>query len=449
VGVAVKWQSRPYQKKAVKWLLKHPEAGLFLEPGLGKTSVTLRAFQALRKNGGPQRMLVLAPLSVAQLVWPAEVRKWDDFHDLDIAVLHGPRKEEAARSDAPVQVMNYEGIPWLCQLKKYDWPEILVCDELTKMKHTTTQRFRYLRPHLRNFHRRIGLTGMPAPNGLMDLFGQLYTLDLGERLHPYVTRFRLEYFTQMQFDWIPKPDAEERIRKRIEDICLYMSKDDYLDLPPCTEVSVPVTLPPSARTIYDRLATTFYAELEKGAVTAANAAVKSTKLRQVGGGAVYVDGEQGVWNDVHHAKIDKLWDRLEEIGEPAIVVYEFEHEAKRIEELLDPEDCMRLTGGSRKRNEVLRRWNRGDLPVLLMQSSQAHGLNLQDGGRHLVRLGPTWNLEHHGQMIDRLHRMGQTKPVFVHTIVAQDTVDEGVVQALARKARTQKELLDHLKRWRK
>lgn len=442
----MKWQPFNYQKRAVKWLLQHPEAALFLEPGLGKTSVTLRAFQSLQKAGVANRMLVVAPLSVAQLVWPAEIKKWDRFQKLTISVLHGPDKEAHARSKADIHVINYEGLSWLCALPKYRWPEILVCDELTKLKHPRTQRFRSLRPHFKRFSRRIGLTGMPAPNGLMDLFGQLLVLDLGLRLHPFITRFKMEFFTQVdEFDWLPKPDASEQIRKRIEDICLYMSKADYLELPECTQVTIPVSLPPKARKIYNDVETIFYAQLDSGVVTAANAGVKGIKLRQIAGGSVYQDGDPRTWGGIHNAKLDALWNRIEEIGEPAIVVYEFDHEAEKIEDMIDSEDCARLSGNTRNRNAVLRRWNRGDLPVLLLQSSQAHGLNLQAGGRHLIRLGPTWNLEHHGQMIDRLYRMGQKRPVIVHTIVAQNTIDETIVGALAAKAKTQQELLDYLK----
>jgi len=442
----VKWQPFNYQKRAVKWLLQHPEAALFLEPGLGKTSITLRAFQSLRKSGAAKRMLVVAPLPVAQLVWPAEVMKWDQFGDLRVAVLHGPGKEDAARTKADIHVINYEGLPWLCGLKGYKWPEVLVCDEVTKRKHTQTLRFRSIRPHLKKFHRRIGLTGMPAPNGLMDLFGQLYVLDLGVRLHPYITRFKLEFFTQIDdYNWLPKPDANETIRERIEDVCLYMSKADYLELPSCTQVTIPVVLPPKAQRVYQDVENIFYAMLDEGIVTAANAGAKGIKLRQITGGAVYTDGDPRKWGVVHEAKMTALWDRIDEIGEPAVVVYEFAHEADRIEASVEPEDCARLTGATKNRSAILRRWNRGDLPILLLQSSQAHGLNLQAGGRHLIRFGPTWNLEHHGQMIDRLYRMGQKRPVIIHTIVAQNTIDETVIAALGAKAKTQQELLDYLK----
>jgi SNF2 family DNA or RNA helicase len=437
-------------KRSVRWLLAHPEAALFLEPGLCKTSITLRAFQSLQKAGIAKQMLVVAPLSVCQLVWPAEIKKWDQFNKLTISLLHGENKEEAARSKADIHIINYEGLPWLCDLKRYKWPEILVCDEITKLKHDRTNRFRLLRPHLKKFHRRIGLTGMPAPNGLMDLFGQLYVLDLGLRLHPGKTRFKLEFFTQLEDGtWLPKPDAAENIRERIEDICLYMSKADYLELPPLTEVTIPVKLPPAAQRVYTDVETIFYALLDEGVVTAANAGVKGIKLRQIAGGGVYTDGDPKRSGMVHDVKIEALWNRIEEIGEPAVVVYEFEHEAERIESLLHDEDCARLTGTTKNRSAVLRRWGRGELPVLMLQSSQAHGLNLQSGGRHLIRLGPTWNLEHHGQMIDRLYRMGQRRPVIVHTIVAQDTIDEKIVGALAGKAKTQQELLDYLKAGRR
>ncbi len=441
----MRWEPHAYQRKAVKWLLQKPEAALFLEPGLGKSSVTLRAFLTLLKSGTVDRMLIVAPLNVCQMVWPAEIQKWDQFQGLEWSLLHGPNKEEATYSKAPIHIINYEGLPWLCKLKGYRWPQMFVADEVTKLKHTQTLRFRSLRPHLKKFHRRVGLTGMPAPNGLMDLFGVMYTIDLGKRLHPFITRFKYEFFTQIdQYDWLPKPDANETIRERICDAALYMSKADYLELPELTQVTIPVELPLKARRAYNDLENIFYAQLDSGVVTAANAGVKGIKLRQITGGAAYTDvgHEIGL---IHSAKLDALWDRLDEIGEPAVVIYEFEHEAQRIEDSIEPEDCARLTGNARNRNEVLRKWNRGELPVLLLQSSQAHGLNLQSGGRHMIRFGPTWNLEHHGQMIDRLYRMGQERPVIVHTIVAQDTIDETIVAALASKAKTQQDLLNYLK----
>ena len=177
---------------------------------------------------------------------------------------------------------------------------------------------------------------------------------------------------------------------------------------------------------------------------------QSMKLRQVASGAVYHDSSVNQeWSFVHKAKLDALLDLLEEIGKPSIVVYEFEHEAQRIEEALHEDDCTRLSGTPKRRAMIIDHWNRGEIPVLLLQSSQAHGINLQAGGHHMIRFGPTWNLEHHAQMIDRLHRMGQTKPVFVHTLVAEHTVDEIVVKAIAGKARTQQELLDYLKKSRR
>ena len=442
----MRWEPRPYQRRAVQWLLAHPEAALFLEPGLGKTSVMLQAFKSLQNAGVSKQMLVVAPLNVCQLVWPAEVRKWDQFQNLKIALLHGPNKEEFARSKADILVINYEGLPWLCSLKRYRVPKILVCDESTKMKHQNTSRYRLFRPYFKRFHRRIALTGMPAPNGLADLFGQLYMLDLGKRLHVSKTRFKLEFFTQKDDGtWLPKPDAGEMIQERISDICLYMSKADYLELPSCTEVTIPIALPPKARKAYNEVEAVFYTQLEKGIVTAANAGVKGIKLRQITGGSVYLDGDPRDSGVVHDVKMNALWDRIEEIGEPAIVVYEFKHEAERILEMINPEDVEMMTGTTANRSKIERRWNKGNLPILLLQSSQAHGLNLQTGGRHLIRLGPTWNLEHHGQMIDRLYRMGQERPVIIHTIVAQGTIDETVIGALAAKAKTQQELLDYLK----
>lgn len=445
------WQPHDYQKDGVRWLLQKPEAALFWRPGLGKSAVTLRALVTLLKTRTVDRCLVLAPLSVAHAVWPAEARKWSFAEGLRVEVLHGPRKGEALRRPAEVQVMNYEGLPWLCQQARYRWPRMLVLDELTKVKHPRTQRFRLLRGQLGRFHRRVGLTGTPAPNGLMDLFGEIYALDLGQRLGAWITRFRMAYFTEVApHEYLPHPDAEERIREKLRDLAHHVD-DRALRLPRLVETRVPVQLPEKARRTYAQLEATFLAQLEEGTVTAANAGVLAGKLRQVAGGAVYGEGERS-WHAVHEAKVEALLDRLEESGEPTLVAYAYDHERERIAHALDAAGIAwaHLGGAAGRRRRAIEAWNAGALRVLLGHPQTfGHGLNLQAGGRRFVWFGPTWDLEHHIQAVDRLHRQGQKRRVFVDTLVAEDTIEEVVLRALAGKARTQAELLAHLTRWRK
>lgn len=445
----MKWTPHPYQRRMVRWILERPAAGLFAKPGSGKTSVVLRAFRTLHDQGIADRMLVLAPLSVAHAVWPEQVARWDFCAGMRVEVLHGPRKDEALRRPAEIQVVNYEGLPWLAKQRGFRWPKILVMDESTKLKHHGTKRFRTLREHLSRFDRRIALTGTPAPNGLMDLFGQLYCLDLGRRLHPYITRFRGEFFSEIApHEYLPHPDAEERIRDRIGDICCYVDPNEYLQLPPLVETRVSVLLPAKAQRAYASLEATFVAELEEGEVTAANAAVLSGKLRQVAGGAVYGDG--GDWHEIHDAKVEALLDRVEEGGEPCVVAYAFDHERERLAAAFEREGWAwaHLAGSPRKRTEAVRAWNAGELDVLMGHPEAiGRGLNLQDGGRRLIWFAPTWNLEHHEQTVDRLWRQGQTKRTFVDVLVAEGTVEEAVLGALAAKDRTQRGLLEHLRAW--
>ena len=446
----MKWTPAPYQRRAVRHLLAQPAAGLFLRPGLRKTSCVLRAFKTLHDQGVVDRMLVMAPLSVAATVWPAETAKWDFSEGMRVEMLHGPKKDEALKRPAEIQVINYEGLAWLDRQRGYRWPQMLVADESTRLKNPRTQRFGCLKPRLRAADRRVALTGTPNPNALTDLFGQLYFLDLGERLHPFITRFRNEFYTQSgPYDWIPHPDAESRIAERIKDICFHLSHTEILKLPKLIEVERPVQLPAGAKRKYAELEALFFTELRKGVVTAANAAVKSGKLRQVCGGAVYLDGTEHEWDEVHDAKLEALGDLLEEIAAPTIVAYEFDHERQRLEHCFGDGSWRvgRVTGTPSKRAETIRAWNARELDLLLCHPASAgHGINLQEGGQHLVFFSPTWNLEHHEQMIGRLHRSGQTGSVVVHTLVIQDSIEERVVAARKAKAATQKQLLDYIRK---
>jgi SNF2 family DNA or RNA helicase len=449
----VKWSPTPYQRRAVRHLLAEPAAGLMLKPGYRKTSCVLRAFKTMLTTQTVDRMLVMAPLSVASTVWQEETAKWDFSAGMRVELLHGPKKEQALARPAEIQVINYEGLAWLDRQRGYQWPQMLVADESTKIKSTKTQRFNTLRPHLRAAHRRVALTGSPSTNGLIDLFGQLYFLDLGERLHPYITRFRNEFFTQIDMHkWVPHPDAEERIAERIGDICFTLRKGEELKLPALNEVRRPVKLPTKASAQYAQLEALFLTQLEEGVVTAANAAVKSGKLRQLCGGAIYVDAGEKEWGLVHDAKLEALGDLLEELGAPAIVVYEFNHERERIEDYFGDGSWAvdRVAGTPKQRKAAIFKWNMGALDILLCHPAAAgHGINLQDGGENVVFYSPTWNLEHHEQTIGRLHRSGQKNPVTAYTLVCQNTIEERVVSAREAKARSQGELLDYIRKWRR
>jgi len=467
---AVRWEPHEYQKQAVKWLVSHPEAALLLDPGLGKTAIILAAFQALRKSGAARKMLVVAPLRVAAMVWTdeagGEVSKWEDFKDLKVSLIHGtPRqREDAVAREADIYVTNVDGVSWLAEqghlltLSKIG-VEILALDELSKWKHTRTKRFRALKPHLGRFKRRWGGTGSPCSNGLMDLFGEVYALDLGRRLGQYITHYRFKYFDAtgyMGYEWKPKPDAEKHIYAALKDLALSMRAEDHLDLPELVEEDVWVTLPPKARKAYDELEDELVTALEQGTVVAANAAVASGKCRQVASGGVYLeDGADATKRQsifIHDEKTEALKDLVDELqGSPLLVAYEFHHDLERIRRALG-EEIPAINGDSSmgESARLAARWNAGEITVLCGHpQAMGHGLNLQSCGHHICWYTPTWNYELYDQLNRRVYRQGQKNRVIVHRILARKTVDTAVASALKTKGRGQNALLDALKKIRR
>jgi SNF2 family DNA or RNA helicase len=420
----------------------------------------LRAFLEMRRAG--MRALVIAPRHVAHNVWPAEVAKWSDFAHLRVAVMHGPRKDEALHEDADLYVVNPEGLPWLLRRAaelRWRWPEVLVVDESTKFKHPNTLRFRTLLKVIDRFKRRYILTGKPVPNGLMDLFGQLYILDGGKRLGKFITHFRNRWFYQTGYGgytWKPLPGADAEIQRAISDITLRLDKREHLkDLPPYLDNVVKVALPAVVAEQVRKLERDFVVELARGTIEAFNAAALTAKLRQMSSGAVYAsdleDAERASarrpWAHVHDAKLDALDALLaEREGSPTLVAYQFVHSAERIAKAF-PEAAVLAWLSDAKAAETLRAWNRGEVPLLLVHpASAAHGLNLQGGSEALIWFDPTYDLEHYDQLIARLWRQGQAKTVVNHLLVAADTIDEAVVNALRGKDRAQSAFLEALKR---
>lgn len=448
------WTPHEYQMKALQSMVSLPGFGMFAEPGLGKTSTTLGAFSVLKDNGAARGLLVVAPLRPCYKVWPTEIAKWTDFAGLTCTILHGDKKDERLTGPAKdVYIINYEGLKWLeaatAKMKKLPF-DVLCLDESTKIKNTQTQRFKICKRLRDRFSRVWELTGTPAPNGIENLFGQVYMLDGGQRLGRFVTHFRREYFIEDRQRggyslWYPRSDTQARVQAKIADITLALQSADYLKMPRKIENRIEVDLPASAMRIYKGIEDDFFAELRSGVVTAANAAAKSMKLRQVTGGGVY--GTEG-GTHVHDAKIEALADLIEEQeGQPLLVAVGFQHEVEAIRAALGYK-VPYLGGGVSiaESNRIVDDWNAGKLPVVLAHpTSVAHGLNLQAGGNAVVFYTLTWNLEEFDQFIARVYRQGQTKPVTVHYIVAGDTIDDNVLTALRSKDRTQKALMNALK----
>ena len=475
------WLAHAYQKRAVKWLIEHPEAALFLDPGLGKTAITLKAIVAMMKAGSVTKVLVVCPLRPAELVWAlqGEIGKWSDFKHLRMALLHGPDREEALEADADLYVVNFDGLDWLTRpnMQKplaHRIPlrsllrrgvDCLVVDELSKLKHPKAKRCKLLKPYLGSFRRRWGLTGSPAANGLIDLFGELKVIDLGKRLGEFITHYRSKYFYPTGFGgftYLPQPGADKRIYAQLRDVALSMKATDHLQLPELVEQNTWVDLPDAVKRAYLLVETDLLYKFENGVISASNAAVAATKLRQITGGACYEgvlpDPVTGLLPevrgpckvvDLHTEKLDALLDLVEELqGQPLLVAYEYQHERDRIRKAL--KGCPSIGGGDSAKDvaEAIRAWNAGEIPVLLGHpQSMGHGLNLQGSHcAHVCWFTPTYDFDLYMQTICRAWRQGNRSPsVIVHRILARDTIDEAVVKALSTKRHGQAALMEALR----
>lgn len=425
---------------------------MFLDPGLGKTSIVLAALKVLKTKvaeSGPA--LVLAPLRVAQTVWPAELRKWEDFAGLTIQVLHGPDKQWRATQPADIYVLNYEGIDWFLEATDtyaYKNCKTLIADESTRLKNSQSKRFKKLRQHLNNFDRRWILTGTPASNGLQDLWAQIYLLDGGLALGRFITHFRNRYYDPPDyggFEYRIRAGSAEDIYDRIKPLVLRMAAEDYLEMPELVHNNIPVVLPPAARKIYNGIYDNFITLISEQYVTAANAAVAGNKCLQVCNGALYTTNPE--YEAIHDAKLDALEDLLEELGgKPALVFYQYNHDLDRIKARLGGVGTVLSGLGGAALVSTVQAFNAGHIPVLLAHPASAgHGLNLQDISNHVIWFGLPWSLELYHQAIDRVWRQGNPNShVFIHNILAADTIDEKVQRTLAGKDRTQAALFKAL-----
>lgn len=473
-----RWTPKPYQLECIKFGLKKPEAGFFLAPGLGKTSITLFLFKILYKLNLVDAMLVLAKRRIVYGVWRQEVKKWG--LPFDVTVVHGPNKLEALECDAEIFLMNYEGLHWLVEkrgrtrvlaehtkrwLEKY--PRVmLVVDESSKLRNTRTERFKRLKRILSRFVRRYILTGSPAPKGLLNLFGQVYTLDMGDALGTYITHYRNEYFIPtgyMGHTWVPQEDAEERIFKKLRPLVKRYGTDQ-LNLPPLTFIDRWVTLPPDARELYTDMKKEMVAYWRQHEITAANAAVASMKCRQIANGGLFLEDEEldiediyrrrrrkdREYRTIHDEKCAELLELLEELeGEPALVAFEFKHDllrARRYFEINKSEfaDAPFIAGGTSDRAalKIQKQWDHGYLPMLWGHpNSVAHGLNLQGKGGIVIYFSMTYDLENYEQFYQRVWRQGQRKRVLAYRLLARNTVDEAMIKCVGTRDTDQQRFL--------
>ena len=452
------WEPKLYQERGIKWLLQltqeqvAAEAGsaLFLPPGLGKTSIGLAAILELKRLGLPHRALVLAPLMVCRTTWMTEPQKWGQFQGLRVGLAHGPDKKLILNDPYyDIVVMNYDGIEWATEMLADGHNfAVLLCDEIPRLKNTASKRYKRFKPIIHTFKMRWGFTGTPAANGLTDLFGQVYVLDLGARLGRFITKFRLEYFHQKLFDpyrYYITSEKANKLSEKLKDLAMYVKPEEWLALPPLITIELPVELPPSTMKKYKFLEDEFMLRLEDMTLTVANAGVLTSKLRQFTGGAVYTSNQ--VWESVDEAKLDRLESLIEEMaGEPLLVSYQFDHELQRFLERFP--GSLYLKGGmsATQVTSTVESWNSGTIPVMFVQpQTAALGLNLQFGGSAIVWFTMTYNLEDYIQLNKRLHRQGQEKPVRVYLLAAQKTIDQWVTKVLANKDITQNDLLATLR----
>jgi SNF2 family DNA or RNA helicase len=491
----------------MKFLLGNAAAAVLADPGLGKTCITLGACKVLLKSKVMHKTLIIAPVRPVYMVWPSELEKWLDFNGIRHEILHGPKKEEALWREADVYITNPESLEWLFGVTKdinFRWSrkakkflksyydstlpdeepfdldaqvlntvveyefdiqrikelnfDTLVIDELTMFKNHKSKRHQILRKVVPMFARRWGLTGTPAPNGLEDLFGQMYLLDQGRALGSFITNYRKKYFDPTGFGgytWVPKEGAEEQIYERLRPLAIRFDAKDHLDLPELVEIPVYVDLPTKAKRAYEEMERVLLTQISNGEVVSAmSAASASMKCRQIANGGVYRDLEHRVtaatrqerYEHLHDSKTEALVELVEELsGKPLLVAYDFEHDVDRLRKAL-PDAVFACDYTAKQFADIEKRFNAGEISVLCGHpASLGHGLNLQERGNHVAWYGMTWNLELYDQFNLRVCRQGNKhKQVFVHLIMARNTVDEVIWEALQTKGATQKRLLDAL-----
>lgn len=450
--MAEKFYPHDYQQYTIDRIIETPYIGVFQDMGLGKTVCTLTALHELKYcRWCVQKVLVIAPKKVAESTWTYEAAKWEHLKDFRLSVVLGTEKQRIAALNAPadVYVINRDNTQWIVKYYGRNWPfDAVVLDESSSFKSSKTKRFQQLKTVRPKIDRLVELTGTPRPKSLLDLWSQIFLLDGGQRLGRTFSTYKEIYFDPGRrnrttiFDYKPKAGAEQAIYEAISDICISMKSEDYLELPDLIINDIPIQLDEKARKDYARMEADMLLTVDENTVTAANAASLTGKLLQLCNGAVY-DEDRNVIN-VHDCKIEAFMETIEQLnGQHAIVYYHFKHDKDRLLEVL-AKTGLRVRVYESANEE--RDWNAGSIDILLAQpASCGYGLNLQQGGRHIIWFGLTWNLEEYQQANKRCHRQGQVYPVIVHRLIIRHGVDEDVVDALQRKDRGQESLLAALK----
>ena len=443
-----------YQRHCLQRIIDTKKIGLYIDMGLGKTVTTLTAIKELKyERLQVRKVLVIAPKKVAESTWSKEKDKWDHTKMLRVSKVLGStaKRIQALNTPADLYIINRENVVWLVDYYRNEWPfDMVVIDESSSFKNHKSKRFKALASISGKITRLVELTGTPSPNGLEDLWAQVYLLDSGERLEKRYTQFRERYFNpgdrgqNIIYNYKPKLGSEQAILDKISDICISMKSEDYLQLPDLIEDVIHVELDPKARKAYDDLERQMVLALpeEEDEISVTSAAALSNKLLQLANGAVYDEGHSV--HSVHDCKIEAFMELVESLnGKPALVFYNFQHDKDRIKAALEKTGLrVRELKTPQDEND----WNAGQIDILLAHpASCAYGLNLQQGGNHVIWFGLTWNYELYSQANKRLHRQGQTEKVIIHHLVCSGTRDEDVMEAISRKDDVQNWVMESLK----
>ncbi len=441
------YNPHPYQDFCTKHIIANLYSALFVDMGLGKTVATLTAIdQLIYDDFEVQKVLVISPKLVAEKTWSAEIEKWGHLSRLKLSKVLGSEAERktALKCSADVYVINRENASWLVGYYGTAWPfDMVVIDELSSFKSAKSIRFKALKSIRPKIKRVVGLTGTPAPNSLIDLWPQLYLLDMGERLGKNITAYREAYFKQNTYTPFSKYElavSEKVIYEKIRDICVSMKAEDYLQLPKRIDNTISLEMPESLRKQYKEFEREQILELlNDKEITAVNAAALTNKLLQFANGAVY--DEKKLYHEVHDLKLEKVMEDIEAMnGEPVLLFYQYRHDLERLQQRLK-KDCKEI-----KDRNAIEDWNKRKIPVLLAHAASAgHGLNLQHGGNYISWYGLPWSLELYQQAVARLDRQGQIKPVVNRRYVMTGTMEEKVLSVLESKADGQDRLMSAVK----
>jgi SNF2 family DNA or RNA helicase len=434
-----------YQTRSVQFIKDVPKCALFVDLGLGKTVTTLSALKDLLDSFDVSRVLIIAPLRVANTVWHKEIANWSHLKGMSYSIATGTERERisALIKNSDIVLINKENVQWLVKHMGSKWNfDCVVIDESSAFKSSSSQRFKALRKVTNKISRMIQLTATPSPNGLLDLWSQICLLDDGNRLGRSMAAYKSRFFESdyMGYKFTPREGANEVIYDLISDIVLTLKAEDYLEMPPRIDLNINVTLPISIEKQYKDFEREFLLQIEGDTITAMSAGVLANKLLQFSNGALYVD-ELKNYQIIHDLKIEALKELVEENpNENLLIAYNFKTDLTRLQDAFP--DAVVLD----KKGEAVDRWNNGEIKMLLAHPASAgHGLNLQHGGAVVVWFGLNWSLELYQQFNARLYRQGQTKPTRIIHIVTEGTIDKKVMLAINSKAKTQDDLLNFLK----